>query len=82
MGTLRADGWEIEKIALDLIARYDMGMLEFNDPESVITSACEGMAEHFPDWDRRQSAYWVMVGAAAGAAMVEKRWLDVEEELA
>ena len=79
-GTLRPDGWEIEKMALDLVARNEMGLLEFSDPESVIKSACEGMTEHFPDWDQRLSAYWVMVGAAAGAAMVEKRWLERAED--
>jgi cobalamin biosynthesis protein CobD/CbiB len=81
MGMLSADGWEIEKIALDLVARNEMGLLEFSDPEQVISAAVESMAEHFPDWDQKHASYWVMVGAASGAAMVEKQWLNHEREI-
>lgn len=79
MGVLNAEGWEIEKIALDLIARNQMGLLEFSNAEQVVNAAIECMEEHFPDWEQREAAYWVMVGAAAGAAMIEKQWLDKTE---
>lgn len=81
MGMLSTEGWEIEKMALDLIARNEMGCLEFSDPQQVIDAACEGMDEHFPDWHQHEACYWVMVGAAAGAAMIEMQWLNHEGEI-
>lgn len=71
MALLRADGPPMERLAVDLRIRHEMGILDLRDPQGVVAAGAEGMAELFPDVAQGTASYWLMLGMAAGAAIVE-----------